>query len=460
MVGKLGVDTLEVYIKKQDQQKYESAHLTESLRAVELSFYKIDSCLFFPTELDSIPSLSLEYDTSSDSHPLAALYNLFIFFKDPQRLSSAMEYFSDESETAYDTRSLIRILNYGDSQLSNNGISNSFRLCMQRAFGGSGEGLVGLNRENNNATRLIIGKEWKTIRMWEQKRQGNYGILGCYLTPPPTWAINPSLRKKKFGEIEIELKGSNKGKTIEVLVHENTLESDIKLLSNNTIVEPIDGVRKGFGLKRYTWGIPQESSRLKLQVLMDPNRSVYAISLNDTIGVSVDNLPYTHSNSNVFMPQHRAFLGENYNLLNAKLIFYNFGIDAVPLFVKIQSDSSLRKYYSEYSIRLLREIAYLHTIAPNVPVCIVGIPPIKVQHNGKLIISPDAYIIREIQRDVALRSSCIFIDIWQFALSNHSLFAPDYRHFSTSGAELMGKVLYKSLITDYSDFVEKQRKTL
>lgn len=444
----------------------------DSIDAVERRFFLFDTSLFFRAELATIPARPFEYDTSLSEHPLAPLYNLLRYREDPQRFADALLDFSNEWDD--EPEPLIRILHYGDSQIENDRISGSFRRYMQRAFGGHGYGLIALNRPvQANGLKMQKSKEWVEVNMMQEKRRGNYGLSGGYLMPPGSWFIQPQLRTADYGFLRLDWTRPEPGACVDVFVHEDVpsrnLTWQVEALTAEgeatTAGSPKHGPveKEGFGLRRLRFPRDEFEKSRRLEMRLNRNHHLYAISFNDSTGVCVDNLPSRGNAGYIFSQQQRAFLSESYRLADVKFIVYQFGANLVPSDYRPPKTDSLRQVeFAYYRQRLLQEITYLHTVAPTLPICIVSIPPRPV--DGRRNMEEEYHlraamrVVYNIQREIALGTGCVFWDLWALTKDHPEWVSSDRIHFSEAGADIVGKMLYKSFITDYYRFVKAQEK--
>lgn len=277
----------------------------DSIDAVERRFFLFDTALFFRAELAAVPSRPFEYDTALSEHPLAALYNLLRYREDPQRFEAALVDFANEWDD--EPEPLIRILHYGDSQIENDRISGSFRRYMQRAFGGAGHGLVALNQTTQpHGRKLQKSKEWVDVNLLQEKRRGNYGLSGGYLMPPAIWFIQPQLRTADYGHVKLDWKTPEAGAFVDLFVHEDvpvqnvgwtvdTRTEDGETVATATaeaIANRPPTEKTGFGLKRLRFAREEYEKSRDLRMRMGRNHHIYALSINDSAGICVDNLPY------------------------------------------------------------------------------------------------------------------------------------------------------------------------
>jgi hypothetical protein len=299
---------------------------------------------------------------------------------------------------------LLRFLHYGDEQIENDKITGTFRKLLQNVFGGNGNGIVPLFQ---NAPSVKISNNWSVMSMQKNQRRGNYGLCNAYLYPP---AINALITSRNIGKGTVEIRGiAGNGLFLEALLHEDVwVERDLhatvlKGSTRDTLGIPVKQ-ENSFGLQHCVWKLPDNATGINISLTLFKNRNIYALSINSKAGIIVDNLFQRGSEGNIFLKNNRRFLIDNHALMNVRLIVYQF---------KPASDF--------YETMLQQELGYLRITVPDVPVIVVG--------NS------------EIQREIAVKNNCVY---WNL-------------HENTA-SELAGKMLYKAFITDYKNFVIKERE--
>ncbi|MEG2177509.1 MAG: hypothetical protein RRY15_01345 [Bacteroidales bacterium] len=414
--------------------------LIDSITQVLTTQYKLDTSMLFTNELRNIPSTFLEYDTLYP-HPLKA------FYKNLQNAPTSHE--------------LIRILHYGDSQIENERVTSSLRHYLQSAFGGEGKGIVSLYT-NVFASGISIEKSntWKKIEMKKGGRRGNFGLCNAYIYPLSQSNVSSNIvlnfSSSKYAEIKQPL-------FLQALVHEDISPNEIHFKLNNKNTNSQPSIESRYGLSLYSWALPNNCTQATLKFDMGKNHIVYALSVNDTSGIVVDNLPMRGSTGQIFFQNNRQFLTTNYDLTNVKLVIFQFGVNAIP-----QDPSIIISDYTYYENQISTELAYLRSLIPDLPILVVGTSDRSRKNGSDFETNPNVLSVRKAQRNAALKTGCAYWDLYTamggensmqlWVNTNPPLANKDFIHFNQLGADKVGKMLYKSLIQDYQKYLFLEKK--
>ncbi|MEG1498810.1 MAG: hypothetical protein RRX93_05630 [Bacteroidales bacterium] len=452
----------------------ENIRQQDSLTRLVNHLYNLDTTLFFYETLQETPYSYFEYDTNLERTPLYPFYYQLLSLKDTGnflKTTQEVEVLSDYAE--YTTSSLysnkfIRILHYGDSQIENDHITSTIRSFLQTAFGGNGKGMLPLFQTYyTGPVHIRKFGDWQIKTLKKNSRKGNYGLCNSYLYPPPITALIES-KTKTYGNIQIKLENSfieknNRPLFLQALVHEEVSKQDMELRVNKTKVLSTQQCLSSFGLKRYDWALPSTTEELSLRMCFLKNRNIYALSINDTTGICVDNLPVRGSAGEIFLQNNRRFLIDNYALMNVGLVIYQFGVNAIP-----QDPSKIMPNYDYYERLLYQELIYLRILMPNTPIIVVGISDRSRKKGLSFETNPNVLEVRKAQKQAALKAGCVYWDLFSTMGGNNSmqkwvdrtpsLAMKDYIHFNDKGSELVGKMFYKSLINDYRKFLITEKK--
>jgi hypothetical protein len=337
---------------------------------------------------------------------------------------------------------LLRVLHYGDEQIENDKITKDFRELLQHAFGGEGSGIIPLFQSDYRGVLSIkLSDNWSVMSMQKNQRRGNYGLCNAYLYPP---AINALITVGNTEKGTVKIRGiagcsgvsgntGGGGLFLESLLHGDVwVERDLQITaltgaagnvaagsktkSGKLTTKSVwaDEHRLGapvkqensYGLQHYAWKLPDSTTGINVSLSLLKNRNIYALSINSSAGIVVDNISLRGSTGNIFLKNNRRFLIDNYALMNVRLVIYQF---------------TSQKSQDFYKTMLQQELGYLRITVPDVPIIVIG-------NSGTL-------------RKVALENGCVF---WNLQESNN--------------AEFAGKMLYKAFVSDYKNFVTKERE--
>jgi lysophospholipase L1-like esterase len=409
--------------------------MTEEEKA---AFLAIDSSALAYPELLDLPYFPFDY-ADTNEHPLA------LFF--------------EHLSTMNDTSDLIRILHYGDSQIEGDRITSAIRSYLQRSFGGFGMGAVPLFSPVNISSYVVEkSMNWTRNFITDQPPSNSLGAWMGYLQGDSRHTANIKLRVSPY-----------------VLYSEASYFSDINILTLNTQnienIDILDRSKIPFHVQNIKIGehfslinFPFDTAQRNVEVFFKnpQNTHLFGISLDSRHGITVDNLPIRGSAGYIFARQKASLLQESFQLLNTKLVLFQFGVNTVP------NDPNIRVNSRALENALVRELTFFKTLMPDVQLIVIGVSDRAFKDGDKFRTNPNVPLVRDAQRSAALRSGCVFWDLYEamggensivnWANQRPSLAGRDYTHFSARGAQRVGEMFYKSLMIEYLNYLKLQKE--
>ncbi|MFC2137896.1 hypothetical protein ACFLTE_06950 [Bacteroidota bacterium] len=422
------------------------------------NFYNIDFDLLKDPITHTKKKTSQKKSSSNSSfiktHPLEYANNnktlLYSFFETLKTLKSSNE--------------LIRILHYGDSQIEGDRITSYIRNELQKQFGGSGIGMFPVNiiSEYVLSIKHDISKNWQRYNVQDIK-DGNIdhkrmGIMLSFsrYSPPQlqdkgtiyeSWInikksdIAYSLAKS-FTKCRLFYGFNRKPLVIEIFKNDKLYDAEILLPNNKLQVDE--------------WNFNEPGTELSIRFKGEDSPDIYAISLDHSRGIAVDNIPLRGSKGLDFTQTDMGFLKEMYETLNVKLIILQFGVNLVPL---------MADDYTFYEEQLYNELVALKKLNPKIPIIVIGISDMSRSKDGRYETFPQIKKIRQAQKTATFKAGCIFWDTYQamggensmpsWVYNNPPLARKDFTHFTYTGSKLISKIFYNSLIRDYNEYISK-----
>lgn len=361
----------------------------------------------------------------------------------------------------------LRILHFGDSQLELDRITSVIRNRFQKKFGGSGMGLIPLNTPYAKYPEIRFKAsdnfEKKVIQQFKKDKLNHrrYGVLN---------------RFSKF-------KGDKKNDTIKSWFRITNVDESNYSLNNITNCRLLYGnssspvnfsitcnsknisnsiLEESSSLKEVNWEIPSNTDTLQIEFSGVDSPEFYGLSLESGPGVYVDNIPARSSSGIIFTINDFKLLRESFNRLNVKLVILQFGANKVK---------NLSSSYSHYERALIRQIQTLRKIDPELAIIVIGVSDMSRHVKGKYETYPSVEKIRDAQRNAALKTGCVFWDLYKAMGGKESMPAwvfhkpplaskRDFAHFTYSGSRVVGKLFNKAFFHDYNKYQEVMRKSL
>lgn len=378
------------------------------------------------------------------------------FAEDPARI-----YFPNDNITIFDPffRSLdnarskkVRILHYGDSQIEEDRITSTLRNGLQSKFGGGGPGLLPFGRpyytlcasesSTANLRRYIVFGEGS------KRSDGKYGIMGqCARMDTSVYTTVTSVKGNKgpsrsFHRLTM-LAGNVSGK--------------LRVKCNGVQYE-LESPASQSGVGRIVIDLPDSSSTVRFSAW--GSADIYGMQLDDTLGVSMDNIPMRGCSGTVFTRINSAQFRDYVTHDNVRLILLQFGGNSMPY-------RKTPKAISEYKASIEQQIKHIHTLAPNAAILFIGPSDMSVNVKGRMVTYPHLPMMVDSLKAAANNAGAAYWDMYsamggsgsmvQWVKARPSLAGSDYVHFTPRGAEAMGNMLFESLML-YYDYYKWRRK--
>jgi lysophospholipase L1-like esterase len=143
--------------------------------------------------------------------------------------------------------------------------------------------------------------------------------------------------------------------------------------------------------------------------------------------------------------------------MNPKLIILQFGVNIVPHIVNS---------YTYYENQIYQQITALKKANPGVSVMLIGVSDMSRKVNGRFESYPNIELIRDAQRNGALRAGAAFWDCYRamggknsmpaWVYASPQLASKDFVHFTYRGSNIIAEMFYSSLMELYDEFALMQ----
>ncbi len=350
------------------------------------------------------------------------------------------------------TKRNLRILHYGDSQIEGDRITGYLRHRFQGRFGGSGPGLLFCDKPVAEHATIIqtASSDWvrdnvmqNTDTLTNSVRYGIMGQTNRFTVSPPqqawlSYQLSPMSypTARKYNWCRLFLGYSPSPVEIEVYGRDSLIMKDQVALE-----EPLNV----FGFQ-----IDKTPDNIVFKFSSGQSPSFYALTLDQTTGVTVDNIPWRGSSGAEFSKIDNELLGYFFRQLNVRLIIFQFGVNIVPNIVK---------GYNWYEEVLVRQLQHLRKAAGDTPVIVVGVSDMSRKRDTWYESFPNIPAIGNAQRNAAFRTGCAFWDLYEAMGGNNSMpswvFAKpplankDFVHFNAKGSRIVSHMLYEAIMNDF-----------
>lgn len=413
-------------------------------------------------DLDSL--LNAVEDRFAMHEDTLAFYKGF-FFENPDRI-----YLPDDDytffdgmflafEEARDSGKTVRVVHYGDSQIEMDRISSNLREALQERFGGHGTGMfpalttTPMASVSRSSSGGLISYKMVADSNSRYAGHNRYGPLAQVVGLNGQATV--SLRPKKDKSTLEHLKSFS---SVSLLF--GRASDDFSAVAVSDTLQPKTVIDTLGGVTWMTWhfGKPVEKATLKLS----GRAEIYGISTDDEAGVTVDNVPLRGSTGIILTRIDTTLMKSSFALGNTRLVILQFGGNFVPA-------ATSSKSISGYMKQVRHQIAWFRNAAPDAKILFIGPSDMAVStEDGRIVSYRRLPELVDSLKNVSLASGAAYWDLYgmmggknsmsQWVRHRPAYAGPDYIHFTSAGAKVVGETLSRSLLT-YYDFYDL-RKTL
>ncbi len=357
--------------------------------------------------------------------------------------------------------SLVRVLHYGDSQLEGDRITSYLREKFQETFGGSGVGMATIvDKLSTKASILQNTKSFfsqKTMYGVKYSSQGSqyYGILGEYYKPEPEMPQKWTKAFFSYYKSQYATPKQQKIENAKLMFRSPNAPFEITLYDKNKKELAKKTIEKSANFGVFDYELENDFEEITVGIgVAKGNKSpeLYGMALDSKKGITFDNIPLRGSSGIEFSRTPKAHLRKQYEDLNVKFLILQFGVNIVP---------NPLPDYKFYEDLFYEQLVYLKSIRPDLCILVVGVSDMSRNVNGNYETYPNIEKIRDAQKNASFKAKCAFWDLYEAMGGKNSMpswvFAKpiplankDFTHFTPRGAEVVGEMLYKALLTEYS----------
>lgn len=378
--------------------------------------------------------------------------------EDPHNSMEAFHSSLAQSE-AKEPGAITRITHYGDSPITNDGITGTTRQLLQERFGDSGHGFILIDRPwdwyGHQSISFSSGGGWLNgSLMAPRTRDGQFGLGGVafFGNGPGKFArFGPATEGntgKKFLRFEVFYLEQPNGGQFSLSAN----EQETRVVSTSG-----DQVKSGFA-KLET---KESATSFSIKTLSGEVRVFGAVLENEDHGVVYDSLGVNGAFAGLLATaMNEQHWTEQLQHRNPNLVILNYGTNES----QYSSDDQMARYERE-----LREVVRrVRTALPGTSILIVS--PMdrgKRIGGGKIGTHPAIPKIVEMQRRVARETQCAFLNMFaamggegtmaRWHEGKKHLVGADLMHPNAAGGQAVGTLLYMALMESYNQYREQTR---
>jgi len=347
----------------------------------------------------------------------------------------------------------VRVIYYGDSQVEGDRVTSLLRRELREDGGGTGPGMISPVMPVMYTRSWVVrsSSNWKRYTLLDYRggtlphnRLGPMLAL-CRFTPPGDSMQTHSFATVKISAVPGADPAVSQYDNLRIFYGNNYDTVLVGIKSGSSLVD-IAMLQMGEGPMEYSVPLPSVSE-VTVEFTGRNSPDIYALSLESSTGVIVDNVPVRGSAGLEFvMTDSRGFEG-CYAGLKPDIIFLQFGLNVVR---------NVRSEYHYYEEGLVKQVNYLKKVSGGVPVVLVSVTDMALRDNDTILRFPNIRAIRDAQKVAAARSGALFWDAWESMggpgsiLTWYNLKPPlssrDLTHLSNEGTDTIAARIYTSLL--------------
>jgi len=200
--------------------------------------------------------------------------------------------------------------------------------------------------------------------------------------------------------------------------------------------------------------------KLLLKFSGNDSPEIYGVSLDDTIGVAMDNVPGRGSAGLMFGKLNEAHLKQMYDKMNVRLIIMQFGGNVTPY---------ITSNYDYYERMFSAQLQILRRVKPDASIIVIGPADMSRKVRGEYVSYPNIPDLIGSLKKAAFSNGAAFWDMYEAMGGENSmpkwvyaappLAGKDFIHFTRRGAEIVAKMFYNSLMLEYNEYADKHAGT-
>jgi lysophospholipase L1-like esterase len=375
---------------------------------------------------------------------------------------NAMDAFNAALSRTDAKQAITRVVHYGDSPITNDGITGTVRQLLQERFGDSGHGFILIDRPwdwyGHQAITFTSSGSWaNSSLMAPRTSDGQFGLGGVafFANGPGKSArfapASSGTTGQKFSHLEVYY-----------LEQPNGGQFNVSVNDGNSEVVSTSGATTKSGFFKITSPEPFAKS-FSIKTLSGEVRVFGAVLENDDPGVVYDSLGVNGAFAGLLATaMNEQHWTEQLQHRGSDLVILNYGTNES----QYASDDQMARYDRE-----LREVVRrVRTALPQASILIVS--PMdrgKRAGGGRFITNPAIPKIVEMQRRVAAESHCAFLNLfaamggegtmarWYQGQGRNHLVGADLTHPNAGGAQTVGTLIYTALMENYNNYRGRHR---
>lgn len=361
------------------------------------------------------------------------------------------------------SKELIRVMHYGDSQIEGDRMTAFIRNKMQKRFGGSGPGLISAVQPYDFQYSIKQSNEGDWYRYTAYGNvdttltHNRYGALASFsrFTPYDSLDDTDHTASIYLEEANQSYRSVRDFQMVRVFYGHNPTPFTTEIYAENELVDAdIIGPSSGLEVLKWVFDEPVRNIQLKFEGSNSPE--IYGLSLDATSGVAVDNIAMRGSSGLIFSKINRSLLNSMYNELNIKLLILQFGGNIVPY---------IGDNYHRYERWFANQLRVLQSLLPGVPIIVIGVADMSIKEKDRYVTHHNLKNIRNALKNATFSANAVYWDMFEamggensmpsWVFADPPLASTDFVHFNYRGARIIAEMFYNALIFEYRNYQQQ-----
>lgn len=372
-------------------------------------------------------------------------------------------------------KKIVRIMHFGDSQIEVDRMSGYFRMKLQYQFGGYGPGLVPAVQPYPFSLPMeqSYDGDWNRYTIYgivdTTVNHRRYGMMGTFSRFSPieldsTFSvINPDMVSGKTSlsaslTYKISRYAKRRARTYKrcrMFYGYNRDELKLKVFADDKQIDE-KTIAANQKSDYETWEFEENPKSLRFEFEAKDSPDFYGFAFDGFTGIAVDNIPMRGADGLSFTRMDLKMLSRFFKILNTKMLFLQFGGNAVP--GNRESYDFYRKAFS-YQLRTLKKIA------PEMSIVVIGPADMSVKKGDIYVTNPNVIKVRDALKEAAFQNNCPFWDMYEAMGGENSmpswvfhkppLAGKDFIHFTPQGSNYIAQMFYSAFMYEYNRYLRE-----
>lgn len=198
----------------------------------------------------------------------------------------------------------------------------------------------------------------------------------------------------------------------------------------------------------------EDISTLKLSFPEKTDTKFFGVSLQDSLGLYIDNFSMKSNNGITMLNLNDNYLEQSQKILKYDLIVLQFGLNVM---------CSETRDYSFFEKSFGELIKKFQKLFPDIPILIISIPDRSTMLSGEYITMPTVYYLLEAQENIARNNKVIFWNLFEAMGGKNSMAKwveegnanKDYTHLNFRGGKKLSMKLFDSFNHEFNNYKKR-----